>query len=66
MRNRITFEKGILGLAVKHMNRHRALVLTLSAMVVFVTTYMLILPSITLVSEAAEGMGGIGNTARES
>ena len=39
--------------------KHRPLLLTLSAAVVFVTTYLLILPAVTLDTQEAEQQGGI-------
>ena len=46
-------------------HRNRKLLLSLSAIVVFVTSYMLILPAITLEQDEAQQQGGIDVPARE-
>ena len=46
-------------------NKLRTLVLILSVMVVFVTTYMLILPVLTLDQDTAQAQGGIDVPAAE-
>ena len=46
-------------------NKNRTLLLTLSAIVVFVTTYLLILPAITLEKDEAAKQGGIDVPAYE-
>lgn len=44
----------------------KAIVVTLAAMVVFVTTYLLILPAVTLDEETAEAQGGIDVNVEET
>ena len=45
--------------SIQKLNRYRTLILTLSAIVVFVVSYLLILPAITLDEKEAERQGGI-------
>jgi len=52
--------------ATEKFRNRKALVVALAALVVFVTTYMLILPAITLDEEAAENLGGIDVSAGEN
>ena len=54
--------KGLLSKAVRHIlgtKKARVLLVSLAAVVVFVTTYLLILPALTLEKEEAEKQGGI-------
>ena len=44
---------------MKNMKKYRLLLMTLSVAVVFVTTYLLILPALTLEQEEAARQGGI-------
>ena len=48
-----------LGIATDYLKKRKAIVVALAAMVVFVTTYMLILPAVTLDEETASAQGGI-------
>ena len=52
-------QKHFLSAAYILIQKHRPLLLTLSAMVVFVTTYLLILPALTLDTQEAAQQGGI-------
>ena len=54
--------KGLLSRAVHHIlatKKARVLLVSLAAAVVFITTYLLILPALTLEKEEAEKQGGI-------
>ena len=52
--------------SILKLKRYRTLILTLSAIVVFATTYLLILPALTLETEEANKQGGISLSTESS
>ena len=58
--------KKIIDSLLTNIEKHKTLVVALSAVVVFVTTYMLILPALTLDKEEAANQGGIDVVATQS